>query len=92
MNNLLQRKAAGKTMEFIFPVRGTAYLVKNLTDVDIYAAIGEASGKSECALIPADTAQVILPMTTDMPAGSTKVTVFTSAAADKEVEIQCLRW
>lgn len=80
--------AAGTKIKMEFPVEGTRFLVKNLTEGDIYAAVKDVEDKDLCILIPENTAQAIESKL--MP--SKVVTIIPEETSERGVEVQCLKW
>ena len=79
---------AGTKIKMEFPIEGTRFLVKNLTEGDIYAAVNDAKDKDICVLIPENTAQVI----ESKLAPSKVVTIIPEETSQRGVEVQCLKW
>ena len=84
-----------------FPVKGTKFLVKNLTDGNVYVALkklndieadSSESVKGECVLIPENTAQLVVCRELPYVEGTNIVTVIPEATSEKGVEVQCLKW
>ena len=78
---------AGTKIKMELPVEGTRFLVKNLTEGDIYAAMKDTEDKDLCVLIPGNTAQVI----ESKLAPSKVVSIIPEQTSEKGVEVQCLR-
>jgi hypothetical protein len=89
-NMIFTRKptTAGTKIKMEFPVEGTRFLVKNLTEGDIYAAMKDTEDKDLCVLIPGNTAQVI----ESKLEPSKVITIIPDETSEKGVEAQCLRW
>lgn len=87
----MQRKAVTANTEyaFKFDVTGREFLVKNLTEGDIYVGFTSGEDKSQRLLLPAGTAQIITGMTIN---GSNTIYVFSTVTHGKGVEVQCLSW
>lgn len=85
----VQRKPteANLKLDFQFDNPGLEFLVKNFTDGDIY--VGVEAIKERMILILAETAQVVVCMTTQ---GCDTLYVIPTAVSEKGVEVQCLRW
>lgn len=75
-------------MKMEFPVKGTRYLVKNMTQGDVCVAMKDTEDKDMCVLIPENTAQVI----EQKLEPSEIVTIIPEETSEKGVEVQCLRW
>lgn len=84
--------SANTALVLEFPVVGTRFLVKNLTDNDIYVALKETDNKGDCLLIPADTAQVVQVLEGPYVFGTNVVTIIPEETSEKGVEVQCLKW
>lgn len=76
-------------LEFVY--EGKEFLVKNFTDGDVYVALKEGAKKEESALIPAQTAQIVI-RNKNYYAGSNIVKIIPTATSEKGVEVQCLKW
>lgn len=89
-NMIFTRKptTAGTKIKMEFPVEGKRFLVKNLTEGDIYAAMKDTEDKDLCVLIPENTAQVI----ESKLAQSKVITIIPEETSQRGVEVQCLRW
>ena len=93
----LIRKAvtANAPVIFEFEAPGIWFLIKNLTEGDIYVALKSGATKEESALIPRDCAQVL--EARYKGTGSIDATQIVQVIADttstKGVEVQCIyRW
>lgn len=84
---LRKKTVAKQELTFTFNVKGREYLVKNLTDSDIYVDFKSGRGTSGLFLIPENCAQVL-----SINGGYNTVYVYPMANSDKGVEIQCLNW
>ena len=62
MLNVLRQTLAGTSTEFEFSVKGRKFLVKNLSDADIYVNFEDITNDNEdtSILIPSKVAQVVL--------------------------------
>ncbi len=91
---LREATTANTAIKMTFDVDGMEYLVKNLTDGDIYVALGEETDKAKCLLIPADCSQVVTAQKGSYvsSAGKGIVTIIPDETSEKGVEVQCLRW
>ena len=89
-NMIFTRKptTAGTTIKMEFPVEGTRFLVKNLTEGDIYVAMKDTEDKDLCVLIPGNTAQVI----ESKLEPSKVIAIIPDETSEKGVEAQCLKW
>ena len=87
----MQRKAVTANTEyaFKFDVTGREFLVKNLTEGDVYVGFTKGENNSERLLIPAGTAQVVTGM---IIKGSDTIYIFSTVTHGKGVEVQCLSW
>lgn len=83
---------AGTALKLEFDVTGIKFLVKNLTDGDIYVALGEAADEADCLLIPAETSQVVVAYDGTYIDGDSIITVIPTRTSEKGVEVQCLKW
>lgn len=94
MDFIFKRSATveGTPIHFNMPVKGIRFLVKNLTEGDIYVALKKTENKEECLLLPANTAQVVLANEHLYVFGTDVVTVIPDSTSEKGVEIQCLMW
>ena len=83
---------AGSKITYNVPVNGQKFLIKNLTDGDVYVSLKETENKEECLLIPADTAQIVQVYDGPLIFETNVVTVIPEATSEKGVEVQCLKW
>ena len=83
---------AGSKITYNVPVNGQKFLIKNLTDGDVYVSLKETENKEECLLIPADTAQIVQVYEGPLIFETNVVTVIPEATSEKGVEVQCLKW
>lgn len=60
MIKVLRQTLSGSSTAFEFPVKGTKFLVKNLSDQDCFVNFEDITNEDECILIPKQTAQVVL--------------------------------
>lgn len=86
----VQRKTlAGSSTEFEFPVKGTKFLVKNLSDAECYVNFEAITNENEdtSILIPAQIAQVVL---------ANEITHFGVSSiyvkGTGDVEVQVINW
>lgn len=77
-------------MEFEFSVKGTKFLVKNLSDADIYVNFENITNDNEdtSILIPSQVAQVVL-MNEISHFGFDKIYVKGAGTGDVEVQVVC---
>ena len=84
--------AEGNPITYKVPVSGTKFLVKNLTDGDIYVSLKETTNKEDCLLVPANTAQIIQVYDGPLIFETNVLTIIPEATSEKGVEVQCLKW
>ena len=86
---LCERKQtiANAELRFNFKVQGSKYLVKNLTEGDIYVDFIMGKKTNSRFLIPENCAQAI-----SINGGYDTVFVYPTATSNKGVEVQCLEW
>lgn len=73
--------------------KGFRFLVKNLTDDDIFVSFDENATEDEMILIPSECAQVVMVHENVSPEnGSNTVVIIPKATSEKGVEVQCLLW
>lgn len=93
-----QPTVAGTPIKMEFDVAGIEFLVKNLTDGDIYVAMGDIDttdltvAKEACVLIPEGTAQVLTAYNGIYLCTEETVTIIPDTTSEKGVEVQCLKW
>ena len=74
-------------------IEGFRFLVKNLTDDDIFVAFDENATEDEMILIPSECAQIVMIHENVSPEnGSNMVVILSRATSEKGVEVQCLLW
>lgn len=91
----LIRKAvtANAPVIFEFEAPGICFLIKNLTEGDIYVALKSGATKEESALIPRDCAQVLEARRGAGSVDTTKIVqVIADTSSEKGVEVQCIHW
>lgn len=91
----LIRKAvtANTPVIFEFEAPGICFLIKNLTEGDIYVALKSGATKEESALIPRDCAQVLEARRGAGSVDTTKIVqVIADTSSEKGVEVQCIHW
>lgn len=91
----LIRKAvtANAPVIFEFEAPGICFLIKNLTEGDIYVALKSSATKEESALIPRDCAQVLEARRGAGSVDTTKIVqVIADTSSEKGVEVQCIHW
>ena len=91
----LIRKAvtANTPVIFEFEAPGSCFLIKNLTEGDIYVALKSGATKEESALIPRDCAQVLEARRGAGSVDTTKIVqVIADTSSEKGVEVQCIHW
>lgn len=90
------RKAvtANTPVTYNFDVSGIRFLVKNLTEGDIYAALKEDATKEESVLIPSNCAQILeARRECSGSVYTTKVVqIISEPSSEKGVEVQCVYW
>ena len=71
--------------------KGFRFLVKNLTDDDIFVAFDENATEDEMILIPSERAQIVMIHENVSPEnGSNTVVIIPKATSEKGVEVQWL--
>ena len=87
----VQRKpvTANTEISFKFDNVGREFLVKNLTEGDIFIGFKAGEDNTERILLPAATAQVLSGMTVE---GCDTVYIYSTVTHAKGVEVQCLSW
>lgn len=91
----LIRKAvtANTPVIFEFEAPGICFLIKNLTEGDIYVALKSGATKEESALIPRDCAQVLEARRGAGSVDTTKIVqIIADTSSEKGVEVQCIHW
>lgn len=91
----LIRKAvtANTPATFEFEAPGICFLIKNLTEGDIYVALKSGAAKEESALIPSDCAQILEARKGAGSVDTTKIVqVIADTSSEKGVEVQCIHW
>lgn len=88
---VMRQPTASATLIFEFEVAASEFLIKNLTDGEIYASLERDATKEQSVLIPAQTAQV-LQYGTYGGGKSDLVQIIPTATSEKGVEVQCLKW
>lgn len=91
----LIRKAvtANTPVIFEFEAPGICFLIKNLTEGDIYVALKSGATKEESALIPRDCAQVLEARRGAGSVDTTKIVqVIADTSSEKGGEVQCIHW
>jgi len=94
INMLRKDVAVGTATEFSFPIACCDFLLKNMTDGDIYVSFGEVPDSTdEMLLIPSGSWQRHLCKDIMGNYASCKsVFVIGTDSAGKGVEVECLRW
>ena len=94
MDLKVQRKSvtSSQATQFLFDVKGTQYIVKNFTEGNIYVALKETQNKTDCILIPSQTAQIVEFFNGIYNSDSGIVTVISDENSDTGVEVQCIKW
>ena len=89
-----QPTVAGTKQIYEFDIeKGFRFLVKNLTDDDIFVAFDENATEDEMILIPSECAQVVMVHENiELKNGSNTVVILPKATSEKGVEVQCLLW
>ena len=88
---VMRQPTASATLIFDFEVAASEFLIKNLTDGEIYASLERDATKEQSVLIPAQTAQV-LQYGSYGGGKSNLVQIIPTATSEKGVEVQCLKW
>lgn len=88
---VMRQPTASATLIFEFEVAASEFLIKNLTDGEIYASLERDATKEQSALIPAQTAQR-LQYGSYGGGKSNLVQIIPTATSEKGVEVQCLKW
>lgn len=85
--------AENTNLKFEFPVEGQKYLVKNFTDGNIYAGLGDGTNKAKMILIPPKTSEIIFNSErySDLHTEHI-VTVIPDMTSEEGVEVRCLGW
>lgn len=84
-----QSTTAEKEIVFEFETNGIEFLVKNLTDADIFVACKQGVEKADRILIPANLCQIITPFPT---IHTGEISIIAVQTSEKGVEVQCLKW
>ena len=87
---VIRQPTAEATLIFEFEVASSEFLIKNLTDGEIYASLERDATKEQSVLIPAQTAQRL-----QYGSGGGKsnlIQIIPTATSEKGVEVQCLKW
>ena len=94
INMLRKDVTADAATEFAFQTACCDFLVKNMTDGDVYVAFGDVpDSKDDMLLIPEGTWQRHLCRTADGGLASCKsVFVIGTGSTGKGVEVECLKW
>lgn len=88
---VMRQPTVSATLIFDFEVAASEFLIKNLTDGEIYASLERDATKEQSVLIPAQTAQV-LQYGSYGGGKSNLVQIIPTATSEKGVEVQCLKW
>lgn len=99
MNDMAELKLIRKAVTantpviFEFEAPGICFLIKNLTEGDIYVALKSGATKEESALIPRDCAQVLEARRGAGSVDTTKIVqIIADTSSEKGVEVQCIHW
>lgn len=84
-----QSTTAEREMVFEFETSGIEFLIKNLSDADIFVACKQGVEKADRILIPANLCQIIMPFPTIR---TSEISIIATATSEKGVEVQCLKW
>ncbi len=88
---VMRQPTTPATLIFEFEVAASEFLIKNLTDGEIYASLERDATKEQSVLIPAQTAQR-LQYGSYGGGKSNIVQIIPTATSEKGVEVQCLKW
>lgn len=88
---VMRQPTASTTLIFEFEVAASEFLIKNLTDGEIYASLERDATKEQSVLIPAQTVQR-LQYGSYGGGKSNIVQIIPTATSEKGVEVQCLKW
>lgn len=88
---VMRQPTASATLNFEFEVAASEFLIKNLTDGEIYASLERDATKEQSVLIPAQTAQR-LQYGSYGGGKSNIVQIIPTVTSEKGVEVQCLKW
>lgn len=88
---VMRQPTVSATLIFEFEVAASEFLIKNLTDGEIYASLERDATKEQSVLIPAHTAQR-LQYGSYGGGKSNIVQIIPTATSEKGVEVQCLKW
>ena len=84
-----QSTIAEREMVFEFETSGIEFLIKNLSDADIFVACKQGVEKADRILIPANSCQIIMPFPTIR---TSEISIIAAQTSEKGVEVQCLKW
>lgn len=91
---LIRQPTVANTKQiYQFDIEGFRFLVKNLTDDDIFVSFDENATEDEMILIPSERAQIVMiHENVSLENGSKTVVILPKATSKKGVEVQCLLW
>lgn len=84
-----QSTTAEREIVFEFETNGIEFLVKNLTDADIFVACKQGVEKADRILVPANSCQIVTPFP---HIRTSEISIIAAQTSEKGVEVQCLKW